>query len=397
MKKILNLLFHPASLALIITIIIFLFLPPIFNKYQIYIVETRKINQPDVYSYHDLNSDGYSEEMYYHGPPASYPTFIIRDRGKIVDQKNFKGHYINTDFFIYCDYNNDSITEIFVLTINNDSIFLKGVNPYTIGESYFINLFVDKCQKYDGRYDCQAFVCNTPDNDNNGYNELVFIINTGKSKQPRNLYLVDIFNKTVIKSPENGTSMQEPICFDINNDGSNEYFVESYAFKNFQDKDSIDYPDSHTWLMVLDKNLNFIFEPKKFGQYKTSIEVKPFCTKENKYIVVLQKHQGYENIDSKIVLLNPMGNQIKERILTDFSGIEDSFIITGNNLEYNNLYLFYSNGKIEQIDSCLNTIKKINLPEIYYGQPCRIDIDRDGVDEFIFYSKRTTGDNHYSK
>lgn len=390
-KKAIDKLFHPAIIALLFTFIVVLFLPPQFNKYQAKIIETKTIHQPDVYSYYDLNSDRYSEEMYYHGPPAKYPSLIIRNSGKVVDQKNFKGDFVSGDFFIYCDYDSDSVAEIFVITMENDSIFLTGVNPFSSEEFYFIKLFIDKCSKYDGKYDCQAFFCDTPDTDNNGYKEMIFEVNTGRTKQPRNLYLVDIYNGTVIKSPESGTAMQEPICFDINDDGFNEYLGESLALGNFHVEDSIDYPDIHAWLMVLDRNMKFIFEPKKFGQYKTNIDVKPFCPYKNKYLVVFQKHQGTENIDSKLILLDSKGHQINERLLEDFSDIENSFLISGDKIRYNNLYLFLSNGQTEQIDSSLNPIRTITLPKILYVRPSNIDIDADGMDEFIFSQEEQQG------
>jgi hypothetical protein len=389
-KRGLNILIHPATLSLFIGFAIILLLPPVFNKYQARIKETKKIHEPEIFSYYDLDSDGFSEEILYHGPPNNYPSFIVKNKGKIIDQWNFNGDFISGDFFIYCDYNSDSIAEIFVLTIKNDSIILTGVNPYKVGETYFIKLFIDKCSMYDGRYDCHAHFCDSPDTDENGYKELVFGINAGRSKQPRNLYLVDIFNDTVIKSPVSGTAIHLPVAFDINNDGYNEYMGKSCAFGNFH-RDSIDYPDTHAWLLILDRKMNFLFEPQKFGQYKTTIDVKPFRPFKTNYLIVLQKHKGTENIDNKLILFDSNGNEIKERILEDFSVIKNSFLMSRDKVRCNDLYLFLNNGQIEQIDSNLNIVSNISLPDIQNVRPFRIDADLDGLDEFVFTTQDKQG------
>jgi two-component sensor histidine kinase len=197
---------------------------------------------------------------------------------------------------------------------------------------------------------------------------------------------VDIFNDTVVKSPENGSIINFPVAFDINNDGYNEYMGKSCAFGNFY-RDSIDYPDTHAWLMVLDRKMNFLFEPQKFGQYKTTIDVKPFRPFKTNYLVALQIHYGQENIDNKLILFDSDGNEIKERILEDFSGIENSFLMSRDNMKRNDLYLIHDNGEVEQLDTNLQTINVTQIDNITGGKPIRVDIDLDGVDEFLFGSE----------
>ena len=389
-KRGLNILIHPLTLSLLIGCIIIFLLPPVFNKYQAKINETKKIHEPEIFSYYDLDSDGFDEEILYQHPQEGYPSFIVKNKGDIIDQWNFQGVFTTGDFFIYCDYNSDSITEIFVFNVNNDSIILTGINPYKTEELFFIKKFIDISKPYDGQYNCQVIFCDTPDNDKNGYKELVFVINTGISKLPRNFFLVDIFNDTVVKSPENGSIINFPVAFDINDDGYDEYMGKSCAFGNFY-KDSIDYPDTHAWLMVLDRNMKFLFEPKKFGQFKTTIDVMPFRPFKTNYLIVLQIHHGPENIDNKLILFDSEGNKIKERILEDFSGIENSFLMSRDKVRHNDLYLFLNNGHIEQIDSNLNKVSTVALPDIQNVRPFRIDADLDGLDEFIFTTQDKQG------
>ncbi|MCD4698146.1 MAG: histidine kinase [Bacteroidales bacterium] len=386
-KRILYILIHPVALSLIFSIIIIILLPPVFNKYVAKTIKTKTVAEHEVFSYYDLDHDGYSEEILYQNPPGSHPSFLIKSKGKTIDQRNFKGNYTPAYFFSYYDYNNDSIDEIFVFTIKNDSIFITGINPFEIGERYFFKKFIDKCSKYNDNYDCEINVCDFPDIDNNAYKEIVFEISTGLSLQPRNLYVLDIFNDTVIKSPESGTAVYYPVAFDINNDGYNEYMGESRAFGNCHKEKEIPYTDQHAWLMVLDRNMKFIFEPIKFGEYKTILDVKPFKPKNTTYIVGFQKHQGQEDIENKLMLFDINGNYIKERKVDDFNGIESSFLLSRDISKCDELFMIYNNGQVEQLDSNLNTINFFKIKGILNVRPFRADIDMDSADEFLFWSE----------
>ena len=386
-KRILYILIHPATLSLIIGTIIIIILPPVFNKYIVKTIKTKLITEYEVFSYHDLDYDGYSEEIWYQNPPGSHPSFLVKNKGKITDQWHFTGVFERQVFFTYCDFNNDSVDEIFVFTRDKDSIFFYGVYPFKTGQRYFYKKFIDKCRKAKGNYDITILVCDFPDIDNNAYKEIVFEISTGLSLQPRNLYVLDIFNDTVIKSPESGIAVHCPVAFDINNDGYNEYMGESRAFGNCPKEKEIPYTDQHAWLMVLDRNMKFIFEPIKFGEYKTVLDIKPFKPMNTTYLVVFQKHQGQEDIKNKLILFDINGNNIKERKVDDFDGIESSFLLSRDISKCNDLFMIYNNGQVEQLDSNLNTINSFEIKGILNIMPIRADIDLDGTDEFLFWSE----------
>jgi hypothetical protein len=357
-----------------------------FTKYQMEIVDTKTLSYKNVNSYYDLNNDGISEEILLQQSETSHTSIIIRTNEKIIDQWNFKGSIINPNL-IFCDYNNDSIVELFIFTIKNDSIFVHGINPFEKKQTNFLKIFIDISMSYDGKYYCGVPFHNAYDIDQDGSKDLVFEIMSGITKQPRNLYKLNIKNKSVVKSPKSGTAVSLPICFDINNDGYNEYLGRSMAYGNIHPQDSLNYPDTCTWLMVIDKNMNFLFEPKPFGQYKTRLFSVPFKPKNNCFIASLQTHQGTENVDNKLILFNNKGEIIKERLLSGLTGIKNSFLLSRDNRIFNDLFLVLSNGQILQIDSNLNTINTLSIPKISYLKPTRIDLDEGGICEFIFLSE----------
>ena len=383
-KRLIDIIFHPATLSLVFSAIIIILIPPVFNKYIAKTIKSKTITAHEVYSYHDLNKDGYSEEICYSDPANSNPTFIVKSKGDIVDQWHFDGVFERQMFFTYCDYNNDSVDEVFVFTRDNDSIFVYGINPFKIGFPHFCKKFIDKSRKAKEKYDITILVCDFPDIDKDGFKEIVFSINTGLSKQPRNLYILDIFNDSIIKSPESGTAIYDPMAFDLNGDGYNEYTGGTRAFGNFLSEAEIPYPDQHGWLMVLDKNMKFLFEPNKFGQYKTLLDINPYKPHDKTHLVVFQKHQGSEDIKNKLMLFNIDGKKIRERIVGEFEDVDKSFLISRNASIRDDIYLFYNNGQVELLDSNLQIIDSFKLNGIQNVKPDRIDIDLDGEEEFLF-------------
>ena len=382
LKRGLNILIHPLTLSLLIGCIIIFLLPPVFDRYKVKRVKHITDYSKRVTAFYDFDNDSLSEEIWLFEFTKNTPAVIIKTKGKYIDQWNFDGDFLNGQFFMYGDYNNDSLDEIYLFTFFNDSIHINGIDPFASELTYFTKKFVDIGRLYNNILECEVFECNICDINDDGYKEIIFLISAGLSRQPRSMYAFDIINDTIIKSPESGTNLVFPIAFDINGDDYDEYTFESSAFGNY--KTPVPYTDHHAWLMVLDRNMQFLFEPVKFGQFKTVIQVNPFRTNKTTYLAVLQKHQGHEDIENALYLYDINGKRIKERILGDFVEIENSWLISRDNMKRNDLFLIHNNGEVEQLDTNLQTINVLQIDGIYGTRPSSLDIDMDGVDEFLF-------------
>ena len=381
-KRGLNILIHPLTLSLLIGCIIIYLLPPVFELYKVKLVKYIKDDPRKVTFYYDLDNDGYSEEIWFMEFSPNIPGVIIKTKDKIIKQWNFKGNFMISQPCITGNYNNDEFKEVYVFTYSDDSIYIHGIDPFVNTETPFIEKFIDTYKLRNGLFDGQVFSCDFNDLNSDGFKEIVFAINTGLARRPRKIYVFDIKNKTITTSPKSGTPILKPIAFDLNNNGYNEYTFENSAFENIEE--DISFSDNHAWLMVLDRNMQFLFEPVKFGQFKTVIQVNPFRTSKTTYLAVLQKHQGHEDIPNSLFLYDINGKRIREKILGDFVEIEDSWLISRDDTKRNDLYLIHDNGEVEQLDTNLKTINVTKIDDITDGKTIRMDIDLDGVDEFLF-------------
>ncbi|MBM3436486.1 MAG: hypothetical protein FJY07_09765, partial [Bacteroidetes bacterium] len=283
---------------------------------------------------------------------------------------------------------NDGKDEIFVFTLNKDSIFVHGVCPFRKGETAFYKKFIDITHKRNEQYTCNVAIFDYPDSDRDTYHELIIGIQTGLSKQPRNLYKIDISHDTVIKSPESGVALYDSFAFDIDNDGIKEYTGGTKAHGNFATDSSISFSDQHAWLMVFNKELKFVFEPVEIGEYKTIIDVIPFRHDKQIFLAVFQAHQGTEDIRNRLMLFDLSGKLRKERILTDEEALTsaESFFVARNNLTCDQIYFFKGGGEYEQLDINLEGIHKDRIKRINDDRAVPLDIDLDGENEFIFES-----------
>jgi len=262
-------------------LLIILLLPSIFDKYQAKEVKYMKGIEKSIHAYHDLNNDGYSEEIWLQGDIPNRASILIRERGLILCHLYFEGNFILNESCFVGDHDNDGLKEVYFFTYNNDSIFLHGINPFINSDNEFVSGFIDSCKLRDDIVEANIHQLEFVDHDGDGFKEFVFTINAGISGYPRRIYSYNVKNRTVLKSPESGSSILFPIAFDINNDGFKEYTFQSCAYGNTEENDP--YSDFQAWLMVFDKDFNFLFYPKAFGEHKTILQVTPFIYNDSCY------------------------------------------------------------------------------------------------------------------
>ena len=291
--------------------------------------------------------------------------------------------------FLYCDFDSDGTKEIFVFALENDSIFMYGINPLVQNRSWFYKKLVFEMEPSSLDDKPGIHFCDFPDINNDGFKEVVVAINAGFTLKPRNLFLIDIANNSVVMSPQSGTAILHPVAFDINDDVYNEYMGCSNAYGNWHEE--VPYKDDKAWLMVVDKNMNFLFEPEGFGQYKTVLQSLPFKPEKETFIVSLQLHHGPENVENKLMKFNISGQKIHERALTNYENYTDTYLFSPDTKERHELYLVSKDGLVEKIDANLNVVNSFQISNIDFTKPELLDIDIDGKDELIFYKNDRDG------
>ena len=181
------LLFHPILLAVYLFLLLLLFVPDYFKKYNAEIIETKYNTDLNKVYYHDLDGDRISEKIQT-GYNSKRKEIRIQHRDlddKVYDQWMPRGEWLKLYKPVFGDYNNNGFAEIYCLSIDNDSIFLS-----------IKELMLKNGLKIENRFICEAGTYGTNKNDvadwggkmmdinSDNLFEYVFFIHSGFSKFP---------------------------------------------------------------------------------------------------------------------------------------------------------------------------------------------------------------------
>ncbi len=281
MKRILTILLNPFLLSLWVALIVLIVFPIRIEKYRISIKEQGDHLSDQIIWYNDLDNDGNSEKIaLFHNSLCSAGLTVSNING-VLDQWNFQGRFNfvqHNGMLITGDRDGDSLKEIYIFTLTNDSILLHCIADYRKPETSVKARFVTRIGSRNNKYDPYLIEAQMDDLTSDGYGELLFGIGTGYSLYPRQVYTYDMVRDTIWSSPQSGFFINGIIQEDINNDARNEIIVRGYASGNVHDS-SVPYPDWNSYLMVLNRKLQFEFEPIVFPGLFSSIN--PFVFRDD--------------------------------------------------------------------------------------------------------------------
>jgi len=386
----LDILASPFVLALPITIVIILFLPDIFQKYVVTQTSSGRCDKPNsVEEYYDLDNDGYSERVVAFPNELGLPSVkVLHNDGTLIDQWNFSGKYPKLlTRFICTDLNNDSIQEIYVFTVSHDTLYLSAFAPMEDGRFFFKNKFVTTIDYYEDNVDLNIRYPTNIDIDADGLNELLFVVHSGFSKQPRGLFVYNARLDTIIRTPVLGASINNVLCTDLNDDQKPEFFCSSNTVGNIPDSLGIPYNDYSSWFMGFDENLRFLFPPVEFKAYPSKTGITEIYSGNKKRIVTFFNNKSKSNLSSMIVMFDREGKVIRKRML-GMEGLPLGLHPKKFSMNYKNTPVIVSQADdhtIILLDTMLNPVKRIK-ESIPLNIRFKFDLDRDGTQELIFRS-----------
>ena len=171
---------------------------------------------------------------------------------------------------------------------------------------------------------------------------------------------------------------------DVTGDGKNEVLLTVYAPGNIRDK-ACPMNDSSCWLLVLDRNLRFLFDPVQFYGHTGSLY--PFIIKSGSgttCIEVLWFIPGSQSQKNQVCWFDTIGNKIKFNTLETIDSIlGDQSVFEASTSKGDVLILSSIAGGYISIDSTLNPefqSSELHLKSI----PVSLDIDNDGNKELLF-------------
>ena len=264
-KRTLTLLTNPFILAAIPAIALLFSIQVINKPYLLNLVRSARVVENHFLSYHDLDGDGNSEKI----ESFDYPNgsgITISENGRILNQWNIEGTFSfsgKATLSIPADCNGDGLKELYIFSIKGDSILLHSVPDPSDPGFGVSNRLIDVAGRGRNAPDPRIVEAEPRDLDGDGKAELLFGITSGFSKYPRKIYAYYPAKDSLVSSPQLGGFILGIIQKDINNDGFSELIPLNYASGNI-DPAEMKYHDNSAWFTVLDRNLEFMFEPVEY-------------------------------------------------------------------------------------------------------------------------------------
>ena len=271
------------------------------------------------------------------------------------------------------DITGDKVKEIFIVTQNQDSLFL---NIYDHSKTKIIlnDRFITKIGGFNDKIDFNIYWITAEDVNGDGFKEMYFTVSAGFALYPRKLFRYDYANDSLITSINTGASLYPAKAFHI----KNEFIIltGSAAHNNV----GVDYPypykDTTCWVFGFDKDLQFSFKPLSFNGIPSNVLE----------ILQLGEYFYFNNLhaSNKLIVINKNG-EIQETIdLEDLS----EHLAPIYHLEKNLIY-YRQNLKYTALDiKKLKIVNNHKLNKFYnYFFLREEDIDNDNSYEYFFFDK----------
>ena len=260
---------NPFFLAAIPSVALFFMIPVMHQRYRLDLASSTQVYERYFHSYCDLDGDGNSEKIIVFDEENGSGITISREN-RVINQYNVKGSFNFSNrntLYIPADCNADGIKEIYLFSLAGDSVLLHCIPVPEAKTFSTVNKLADTVGPGLKAPDPFIVAAEPEDLDGDGFPELIFGIATGFSKNPRKVYAFNPVTDSIISSPQCGGFMLGIVQHDLNHDGFREIMPYGYAAENIG-RDEMKHHDYSAWLTVLDRNLQFVFDPVEFaGRY----------------------------------------------------------------------------------------------------------------------------------
>jgi two-component sensor histidine kinase len=379
-----NIIYSSGFLAFIPAVIIIFFSPALGTKYMLQVEPVEKGLANDVYN--DIDSDGISEVFHYgKGTPFFYLLIQNNDYG-VYDQWNFKDS-IDSDLsdFFFGNYDNDPFKEIYSFTYKKDSLFLNINEFFENGGFKADRIYLTRICEVNGKVTSTIYPAGFFDTNDDGYGELFFSIQTGFGLEPRRFYSYDIAHNILKSSQFTGMAIQKTRMFDIDGDGRPEFFGVTGGSGNY--KTWSPFSDMSSWLMIYDDQLKFKFPPVEFHGFTNILDVLPY-TNGNFRGLLMSHNTGSADtnvLKPRVMLYSTDGKKIRDREYRDYglNRITNLVILKCANID--RIYLLGSD--LIEVNDKLEVLKRIRSSFNSYFSNYLVDINFDGEDELVLYSR----------
>lgn len=372
---------YPAISALLIGFLIIFLIPPIFEKYKAEVIDHQNIFSNNHLFYKDINSDSYSERISISAVNNKYTYVNFYDeKNALLNVWNLHGKVQNESLSI-CDFDNDGKSEVYLITLFADSLFL---NRYEVTDKHRgknAQIFITTIPKHYERPDCGTSAIIHRDVDGDGNLEAIFSVYGEYSLQPRSIYCYNWKKRNISHTISSGVILEEvKSVYSFEDDHL--YFTGDNSTTNFIiENDSIPYPDNKAWFMVYDEKMKLAFEPINLGNQGTYLEILPIKNYKEPYFVVLQNNH-FKTQESNLYCFSTKGDIISQTLENNpLKRIKHTFRFSQTPTGH--FYTINSSGEVHEMNHHLKSIHKFDIHSASSEYFYTANIDSDPEEELI--------------
>jgi len=310
--KPINIITNPWILALLFALPVIIYFEFTVPKFVSETTFKKRIPIGELYYYYDLDGDEDVELIRTKQNTMAKAAIVIEnDNTDETIQINLDGKFLeNGSRIIIDDFNADGNKEIFAITHKEAKIYLNSINPLDTSEAIEKSIFIDSIWIRDGKYDFTVGFYEATDMNLDGFNEIIFSIRAGFSIYPRKIYYYDLISDSLHSSIALGAKCGINQIVDIDGDFLPEVLVSNRANNNLMGKYDFPYADEWSWIIVLDHNLDFKFDPILIegNKYETCVHYVKLDEKKA-IIAVIDQGRIKKKSDEKFFILMELNKE----------------------------------------------------------------------------------------
>ncbi len=388
----------PFFLALPLAIVLILFLPNPALRYKVTLVRREMKKAPNSKTvFQDLNHDSVDEKI------IILPNFakgeacikVLACDGCNYEQWNFPGYYQHSSDHYFCaDLNGDGYPEIYVFYNRNDSVFMGAVQPYPAKKVLFLKKFITTVNKRNGKIDYNVHGFNVADMNQDGVNDLIFYLNAGFSKQPREIFIYNSRTNTLRHSKSLGAKFGTMILQDMDQDSIPEIYCRTTASGNIHDSLRFPYNDYSSWFMGFDHNLKFLFPPIRLDRFPMNGNICSYTNKAGENFIISRAYDHAKQ-ELRLISYKANGKVYTRKIISIPYNIFRESAISFIPVRYHKKPYFFVGlirGKFILSDAHFR-FKSIKTKLKKVGLRFTGDLNHDGENEYLF---KSNFGNHFS-
>ena len=277
------------------------------------------------------------------------------------------------------DIDGDKKSELLFFNERNDSIFF---NAFSLSQFYLSidHHFFYEIERKRAEYSYLSEFYDFGDFDGDGNNELYFRIDAGFGLYPRGIFKIEFPSLLIESSDTEYMALSMMYSKDITNDGIPEIFTSCSTPSNT--KQYKKYSDAISYITVLNRNLECLFEPIPIPGEFASVQSVPSCSEDSIFYTLYYSRSKNKNPLS-LYVINSNGEILKSKHWNSIKNLGSKYVRLF--IRNNQAYFFLSGNGVFKLDANLSKLpEKLALRVDEAKVPMQgLDITEDGIDEWI--------------